>query len=240
MAVREAPSDPSPIQGDLQLARLPPHPTGRTRSQEETLTLTRLTHTLALAVALCALAMPAVAGASPSQVIRDCQTDGDLDRKYSNKDLRKAEDNLPADVREYSDCGEVIAAAVTAGSARKGDGGGGGGGGTGATSGGADSPERQANRAEDDAALEQLKKERRRPEVSVGGRSISPGDNGLFNVASSTNGLPLPLLLALIGVLLVALVGGLLALRRRFPAIGRLPLLSKIRLPRVPTPHERS
>jgi hypothetical protein len=205
--------------------------------------VTRRAYTLALAVALCALAMPAMAGASPNQVIRDCQRDGDLDRKYSNEDLRKAEDNLPADVREYSDCGEVIAAAVTAGSAKKGDRGGGGGGGgeSGATSGGASSPERQqANKAEDDAALDKLKKDRRRPEVSVGGRSISPGDNGLFNVASSTNGLPLPLLLALIGALLVALVGGLLALRRRIPAIGRLPLLSKIGLPRVPTPRERS
>jgi hypothetical protein len=199
--------------------------------------VTRLAYTLALAVALCALALPAVAGASPSQVIRDCQTDGDLDRKYSNEDLRKAEDNLPADVAEYSDCGEVIAAAITSGSSK---GAGGGGGGGEATSGGASSPEGQARKAEDDAALNKLTKDRKRPEVSVGGRSISPGDNGLFNVAGATNGLPLPLLLALIAALLVALVGGLLALRRRVPAIGRLPLLSKISLPRVPTPREPS
>lgn len=200
--------------------------------------MTRLAYTLALAVALCALALPAVASASPNQVIRDCQTDGDLDRKYSNEDLRKAEDNLPADVAEYSDCGEVIAAAITSGSSK--GAGGGGGGESGATSGGASSPEGQQRKAEDDAALNQLTKDRKRPEVSVGGRSISPGDNGLFNVAGATNGLPLPLLLALIGALLVALVGGLLALRRRVPAIARLPLLSKISLPRVPTPRERS
>jgi hypothetical protein len=200
--------------------------------------VTRLAYTLALAVALCALALPAVASASPNQVIRDCQTDGDLDRKYSNADLRKAEDNLPADVAEYSDCGEVIAAAITSGSS-KGAGGGGGGGEAGAA-GSPSSPEGQQQKAEDDAALNKLTKDRKRPEVSVGGRSISPGDNGLFNVAGATNGLPLPLLLALIAALLVALVGGLLALRRRVPAIGRLPLLSKISLPRVPTPREPS
>lgn len=203
--------------------------------------MTRLAYTLALAVALCALALPAVASASPNQVIRDCQRDGDLDRKYSNEDLRKAEDNLPADVAEYSDCGEVIAAAITSGSNKgAGSGGGGGGGATGATSGGAPSAEQQNHKAGDDATLNKLTKDRKRPEVSVGGRSISPGDNGLFNVAGATNGLPLPLLLALIGALLVALVGGLLALRRRVPAIGRLPLLSKISLPGVPTPRERS
>ena len=203
--------------------------------------MTRLAYTLALAVALCALALPAVASASPNQVIRDCQTDGDLDRKYSNEDLRKAEDNLPADVAEYSDCGEVIAAAITSGSDKGGAGGGGGGGGeAGATSGGAPSAEQQQNKANDDATLNELTKKRDRPDVSVGGRSISPGDNGLFNVAGATNDLPLPLVLALIGALLVALVGGLLALRRRVPAIGRLPLLSKISLPRVPTPRERS
>jgi hypothetical protein len=201
--------------------------------------VTRLAYTLALAVALCALALPAVASASPNQVIRDCQTDGDLDRKYSNEDLRKAENNLPADVAEYSDCGEVIAAAITSGS-DKGAGSGGGGGESGATSGGAPTAEQQQNRAGDDAALNELTKKRKRPDVDVGGRSISPGDNGLFNVAGATNSMPLPLLLALIGALLVALVGGLLALRRRVPAIGRLPLLSKISLPRVPTPRERS
>ena len=203
--------------------------------------MTRFAHTLALTVALCALVLPAVASASPSQVIRDCQTDGDLDRKYSNEDLRKAQDNLPADVAEYSDCGEVIAAAMTAGSDKSGGKNNNGGGGeAGATSGGAAGKKNQAQKAGDDAALNQLTKERKKPDLTVGGRSIQPGDNGLFNVASATNGLPLPLLLALIGAVLVAVIGGLLALRRRVPALGKLPLLSKISLPGVPTPRERS
>ena len=203
--------------------------------------MTRIAYTLALAVALCALALPAVASASPSQVIRDCQNDGDLDRKYSNEDLRKAQDNLPSDVAEYSDCGEVIAAAVTAGSDRSGSkNNNGGGGAAGATSGGAAGGKNQAEKAGDDAALNKVTQDGKKPALTVGGRSIQPGDNGLFNVASATNGLPLPLLLALIGAVLVAVVGGLLALRRRVPALAKLPLLSKISLPGVPTPRERS
>ena len=99
---------------------------------------------------------------------------------------------------------------------------------------------KQAQKADDDAALNQLTKDQKKPELTVGGESIQPGDNGLFNVASATNGLPLPLLLALIGAVLVAVIGGLLALRRRVPALGKLPLLSKISLPGVPTPRERS
>lgn len=207
--------------------------------------MTRIAYTLALAVALCALVLPAVASASPSQVIRDCQTDGDLDRHYSNEDLRKAQNNLPSDVAEYSDCGEVIAAAVTAGSDKSGNKNNNGGGGddsgaAGATSGGAGGDKKKAQKADDDAALNKLTKERKKPDLTVGGQSIQPGDNGLFNVASATNGMPLPLLLALIGAVLVAIFGGLLALRRRVPALGKLPLLSKISLPGVPTPRERN
>jgi hypothetical protein len=195
---------------------------------------------LALAVALCALVVPAAAQASPGAVIRDCREDGDLDHKYSNADLRKAEDNLPADVDEYTDCREVIAGAVTSGTNKGGGQAGGGGndaGAAGATSGGAGKKE-QAARANDKAALDGTKKQKH-PRLDVGGRSVEPGDNGLFNVASDTNGLPLPLLLALIAAVLLAVGGGLVALRRRIPALQRIPLLSKIGLPRVPTPRAR-
>ena len=215
-----------------------PTPTGRPRSQEESLTVTRVAHRLALAVALCALVVPAAAQASPGAVIRDCREDGDLDHKYSNADLRKAEDNLPADVDEYTDCREVIAGAVTSGT-NKGGGqtGGGGGGGAGAIAAGAAGKE-QAAQSRDNAALDGTKKQKH-PRLNVGGRSVEPGDNGLFNVASDTNGLPLPLLLALIAAVLLAVGGGLVALRRRIPALQRIPLLSKIGLPRVPTPRAR-
>jgi hypothetical protein len=195
--------------------------------------VTRVAHRLALAVALCALVVPAAAQASPSSVIRDCREDGDLDRKYSNRDLRQAENKLPADVDEYTDCREVIAGAVTS-AAHKGGGndqGGGGAGGSGKSDNG--------GQAGDKAALDQVTRPKERPRLDVGGRSVEPGDNGLFNVAGSANGLPLPLLLALIAVLLLAVGGALVALRRRIPALARIPLLSKISLPRVPTPRAR-
>jgi hypothetical protein len=201
--------------------------------------VTRVAYRLVLAAALCALVLPAAAHASPSAVIRDCAEDGDLDRKYSNEDLRKAENNLPADLDEYSDCREVIAGAVTGGSDKgrgRDDGGAGGDQAATATA----SRKEQRARAEDQAKLDKLTGDRdRKPRVDIGGRSVQPGDNGLFDVASATNGLPLPLLLALIAALLLAAGGGLVALRRRIPALGRLPLVSKISLPRGPTPRLR-
>ena len=73
--------------------------------------------------------------------------------------------------------------------------------------------------------------------MSVGGKEIAPGDNGLFNLASAANGLPLPLLLALIAVGLLAVGGAVPMLRRRVPALaGRIPLMSKLNLPRVRLP----
>ena len=199
--------------------------------------MTRVAHRLALAVALCALLVPAAAQASPGAVIRDCRDDGDLDHTYSNKDLRKAEDNLPADVDEYTDCREVIAGAVTNGANKGGKRGGGGGGG--ATSGGAVGKKEQAARAGDKAALDSVTRRHKKPRLDVGGKSMAPGENGLFKVASDSNGLPLPLLLALIAAVLLAVGGGLVALRRRIPVLSRIPLLSKISLPRVPTPRAR-
>ena len=62
--------------------------------------------------------MPSAAFASANDVLRDCIRDGKLDRNYSNEELRKAKDNLPADSDEYSDCSDVIASAIKGGSDR--------------------------------------------------------------------------------------------------------------------------
>ena len=78
--------------------------------------LRRLVGHLILLGALAALALPAPAFASPDQVISDCVRDGKLDRHYSNSELRRARNNLPADLDEYSDCRDVIAAAIKGGS----------------------------------------------------------------------------------------------------------------------------
>ena len=193
--------------------------------QEETPTVSRVPYRSILAAALIALAVPWTAQASGSDVIRDCAEDGRLDRNYSNGELKDARDNLPSDLDEYSDCREVINGAITSGSDR----GGGRDGGSG--------PGRDAARASDIAALDKLTDRRGKPALNVAGKRVEPDDNGLFDLASATNGLPLPLLLALIAVLLLAAGGGVVALSRRFPGLAeRIPLLSKISLPRVPIP----
>jgi hypothetical protein len=183
-------------------------------------------------VLLVALAAPAVAAASPGAVIRDCAEDGDLDRKYSNEDLETAGDSLPSDLDEYSDCREVIAGAVTGGSDK--------GGGRSAEPSGkaaAAKAERTARRA-DKSALDELAAEGGKPKLRVGDTTVEPGKGGLFDLASSSNGMPLELLLALIALALLAIGGAFYGLRRRVPALARLPL-PRIDLSRVPFPRLR-
>jgi hypothetical protein len=198
--------------------------------------VSRVPYRSILAVALIALTVPAAAQASGFDVIRDCARDGRLDGNYSNAELKEARDNLPSDLDEYSDCREVINGAITSGSDR-GGGRDGGGSGSGAGGSGGSGPSGEGGRARDAAALDELTDRRGKPALNVAGRNVRPGDDGLFDLASATNGLPLPLLLALITVLLIAAGGGVVALTRRYPGLAeRIPLLSKISLPRVPLP----
>lgn len=193
--------------------------------------MSRMRHIAFLLVTLAALAAATPAHASPDAVIKDCAEDGDLDRDYSNRDLRRAEDGLPSDLDEYSDCREVIAAAISAGpggkrgAGKRGDAGGAG----------AGDP---AALAEDQAVLDRIASGGgKRPRLRVGGETLTPGDDGLFEVASASNGLPLPLLLVLVALGLLTATGGTLALRRRVPALARIRLptvpLSRVRLPRL-------
>jgi hypothetical protein len=75
--------------------------------------------------------------------------------------------------------------------------------------------------------------------VKIGNHQVKPGSNGIFDLASAVNNLPLPLLVALIAVALLALVGGLTSLQERIPALRRIEFLSKIHAPRVPLPWRR-
>jgi hypothetical protein len=179
-------------------------------------------------VLLIALAAPALAYASPDAVIRDCADDGDLDRTYSNSDLEQAEKNLPSDLDEYSDCRSVIAGAKTSGSDKGGGRTGGSAGGTASGSGPSAQVAEKNAQAQDRAELDALTKNGKKPKLEIGGRTVEPGSNGLFDLASASNGMPLPLLLALIAVALIAAGGAFLALRRRVPALARIPL------PRLP------
>jgi hypothetical protein len=190
--------------------------------------LNRLVRHLLIGGALAVLALPAPAFASADQAINDCARDGKLDRKYSNSELRRARNNLPADLDEYSDCRDVIAAAIKGGSDR----------GIGAASpgvGSSDPAGEAAAQAEDQADLAAIASGKgKKPTVDVGGTSLAPDSSGFFNLGGAANEVPLPLLLALILLGLFALASGFGALRERVPAVASVPFLSKIPTPRVP------
>jgi hypothetical protein len=199
----------------------------------------RVLRNLLLLAAFGLLALPAAAEADP---LSDCSRDSDLDRRYSNSQLRKALDNIPSDLDEYSNCREVIRSAISSGSDKRNDaqtdGSGGGGGGSDADSGGSVTPDEQQARANDNAELEAITGDANdKPNVAVGGERVEPGSSGLFDLASASNDVPVPLLVALIAIGVLAIAGGLVALRERVPALERIPLVSKI--PRVSLPRFR-
>ena len=55
----------------------------------------------------------ASAGSSGAQVIADCQAHQRLTRQYTVAQLKNALATLPADIQEYSNCEQVIEAALT-------------------------------------------------------------------------------------------------------------------------------
>ena len=189
----------------------------------------RVVRQLFLLSALALVLLPAAAHAS---ALTDCTHDNDLDHSYSNSELQKALDSLPTDSDEYSNCREILAGAIHDGSDK--------GGGRPKDTGPNGEPltaAEKSKRAKDGADLAALTgSDRRPPRVDVGGQSVKPGDNGLFDLASASNDLPTPLLVALILLAALALTGALVALRTRIPVLARLPLLSKIPTPRVPSP----
>jgi hypothetical protein len=181
---------------------------------------------------LSALALLIVPAAARADALSDCTYDNKLDHKYSNSELQKALDNLPTDSDEYSNCREILAAAIHDGSDK--------GGGRPKDTGPSGTPlaaKEKSNRAKDGQELAALTTGKHDPpRVDVGGQSVKPGDDGLYDLASSSNDLPVPLLAALILLGALALTGALVALRTRIPALARLPLLSKIPTPRVQNP----
>ena len=189
----------------------------------------RFRNALPLVAALVALALPAAAAASGRDVIRDCAQDGRLDGRYSDKELREAESDLPTDIDEYSDCRETIRRARLQSSRERrgrdaGAAGAPGGGGGPARAGVATPPP-------DAADLDALRKATAAadpgdaPEVAVGDRRVAPGAAGLFGAATRVNRLPLPILLALVSIGALTAGGGYLTLRRRVPlAVRRVAL----------------
>jgi hypothetical protein len=192
----------------------------------------RVLRNLSVLGVIALLVLPAGAQAS---ALTDCISDNDLDQHYSNSELKKALDNLPTDSDEYGNCREVLAGAMTSGSDK--------GGGRPKDSGPNGEPlsaKETDARGKDNAELAAIAgdgdADPQTPSLNVGGETVEPGSNGLFDLASASNDLPAPLLLALIALALLAVTGVLVALRGRIPALAKVPLLSKIPTPRAPSP----
>jgi hypothetical protein len=102
----------------------------------------RLTTLIPILVAALACALPATAAADATsdRIYYDCEHSptGALTGHYSHAQLRRALDNIPGDVQEYSGCYDAINQALLAGG-RSGGGSGPNGGGIGSSGGGAGS-----------------------------------------------------------------------------------------------------
>ena len=197
---------------------------------------------LLLGLTACAPAATAWAATSPETIrtiLRDCEDDGTLNGSYRPSELRDAVRNIGTDLDQYSDCRDVISAAVLRAVSRPAQSGGDGGAaatggtdgagavdgagigsganaGTGSTAGGADfgggallTPEGP----EETAELSRLRSAG--PESAVvGGRPVQLGARSLASILALE--LPVPLLVALALLTVGALVAGLPAMRRLF------------------------
>jgi hypothetical protein len=189
--------------------------------------MNRLARHLLVICALALIALPAPAFASADQVVRDCVYDGKLDHHYSNAELRRARDHMPSDADEYSDCRDVIAAAIKGGSDRSG----------GKASPGiaATNPAGEAAaEAADQSDLASIAGSDKAPKLDVGGQDLKPDSSGFFNLGGAANQVPVPLLIALLLLCMMALATGFGSIRERVPALARIPFLSKIPTLRVP------
>jgi hypothetical protein len=184
-----------------------------------------------IALAALGLAAPA-AHADYRAAIRDCADDGVLQGSYTRQELRQALSHLPADLREYSDCTQVLNRAL-ASLANKNN----GSRSVGTLPAAAGNPALTtpsgavATTPQQLASLKQQTghagdNSRPAPTVAVAGRQVTPGLGGLFNAAARTspNQLPVSLLLALVALALMGAIAGLLVLRHRWPETRRAAL----------------
>ena len=204
----------------------------------------RVRHLFAPALILMVLAFPAaVAQASPGAVVRDCAKDGSVDGTYSDADKRAALKQLPADLDEYSDCRAAIKASIggpKAGISNKPPGPGGGDGSAGGSGGGqadtnGDGKVSPAERKAADNVEVSLKrdKDRKSTEDTLGDRKTDPAKVGAIDASDTSNGLPLPVILAIAALALLAAAAATLILGRRNPrvaqALRRVPLPARFR-----------
>ena len=169
---------------------------------------------LVIAIALASAVLAPPASGSARDVIRDCSEDGVLNGNYSHGELKKALDQLPSDLDEYTDCRAVIRDAELR-AARRGKGGRGVGPNVDTTSPPSAEEQRKLNEAAQSAGP-----------VRIGGRSVTPG----FRASGVGGELP-PLVLAVLVALLCTMVtGAVLAVKRHRPGVaGAGPLADPFR-----------
>lgn len=191
---------------------------------------------LVLAVLLVlASAAPATAS-TRTDIFRDCEDDGQLSGSYSPSELRDARQNLTDDLREYSDCEDVLRRAEVpdrpAPTPDASGGGGPSGGDTSGTSGGSapapapaatPPPPTAPETPQDQEAVNRAQNAGQQPlSVDKRDRTVIPVASGADGARSSGD-LPAVLIVALILLGLAGIALSIPPLRRRFD----LPFLPK-------------
>lgn len=172
-------------------------------------------------IAVLLLGLPAAARASGADVIRDCAQDGKLDKHYTQKELQQADQNLPSDIDEYTDCRQAIRSQMSGGSGASGPG---------PANGIVTASGAVAGSQADINALTNLIAKGgkgKRPAVPIAGEKVLPGNAGLGGVLgglAGSNGMPTPLMLAIATLLILAAVTAYLTAREQFPHIRRVAL----------------
>ena len=167
---------------------------------------------MVLVIAFAALALPAAAAADPDAVVRDCAADGTVDGNYSDAEKRAALGRIPADLDEYSDCRSVIGGSIGGGpkagvSKNNRD--------AAAVASGAGAGAKKAGGKKKEARAQKREKKRESTELALGDRNVDPRNGSVFQAADTSNGLPTPVLLALIALGLMAAAGAVMALGKR-------------------------
>ena len=192
------------------------------RAPRRTRTMRLRIRTLPALLAVLLLGAPAAAQASGNDVIRDCAQDGQLNKHYSQKDLQSAYNNLPSDIDEYTDCRQVIRAAMGGGNGNTG----------GAPPNGIMTPSGAiAGSPQDVQALNQITakaaKRGHAPTIAIAGQRIEPGNAGLGGVLgglAGSNGMPPSLIAAIAALAILAVVTAYLGAREKLPVVRRLAL----------------
>jgi hypothetical protein len=185
---------------------------------------------ITVVTAAATFAAPA-ALADSSAVVQDCNANGHLSGHYSRGELQGALNNMGADVKEYTNCYDVIRRALLAGAAGGGGGGGSGGGGQNHGRGSSsDSPTATATGAEHSRKRTGVSTRGvyavpdgavpthgANAPVSVGTADIRPGATGV-NSSSGFRSLPTALIALVVLLGLAAIGASGVAIRRRVVA----------------------